>query len=367
MWRKPESGTKNLAKSSHIPILDHLRGIAALSVCFFHFTCCNGYDALIPENDPVRQLGSYGWLGVEAFFVISGFVIPYSLHHRCYRWRDAPEFIIRRLKRLEPPYFACVLIHLVLKSGGSLFSGANELSVGQVLAHLGYLNALLGYEWLNPAFWTLAIEFQFYFFMALIFPLINANRLATRLLSVLSLASLPFFVPSDVSLLPYWLPLFALVILTYQLLVGRISLPIFCLMFVCIAIMGFKAVGWKQTVAAGLTAVTIATLRARTVCPRFAWLSWTGKISYSLYLMHAASGGVVFKLAAHWHYGTEFRYVVLLLAFVSAIVVSYWFWRIVELPAHRWAAGTGIRDSRPSDPGVTVVQQDMSTVVPREF
>ena len=55
----------------HLPTLDAMRGIASLSVCWFHFA-----DAQFTERFPVYQAaGRYGYLGVQIFFVISGFII----------------------------------------------------------------------------------------------------------------------------------------------------------------------------------------------------------------------------------------------------------------------------------------------------
>jgi peptidoglycan/LPS O-acetylase OafA/YrhL len=51
----------------------------------------------------------FGYLGVDVFFVISGFVIPYSLWGREYSLRQFPRYMIRRAVRLEPPYLASVV------------------------------------------------------------------------------------------------------------------------------------------------------------------------------------------------------------------------------------------------------------------
>ncbi len=59
-------------RASRLDILDALRGLAALSVAFFHFT-----NAMNPTI--FQQIANLGWLGVEVFFVITGFIIPYSL------------------------------------------------------------------------------------------------------------------------------------------------------------------------------------------------------------------------------------------------------------------------------------------------
>src|SRR5260370_24791289 len=83
-------------RSEQIFTVEALRGIAALSVTWFHMT--NTYSL-----DWVRYSGFYGWLGVEMFFVISGFIIPYSLHRSHYKLAYFPRFLLRRLLRLAPP------------------------------------------------------------------------------------------------------------------------------------------------------------------------------------------------------------------------------------------------------------------------
>jgi peptidoglycan/LPS O-acetylase OafA/YrhL len=63
------------SQSDRIVTVDALRGVASLSVAWFHLTQPN--PALAPGI--IKSSGAYGWLGVHIFFVISGFVIPYSL------------------------------------------------------------------------------------------------------------------------------------------------------------------------------------------------------------------------------------------------------------------------------------------------
>ena len=90
-------------RGRRVEILEPLRGLAALAVAWFHFTNATG---LLPEGW-LRASGRYGWLGVEVFFVISGFIIPYSLFNAGYRFpRHAGRFILKRIVRLDPPYIA---------------------------------------------------------------------------------------------------------------------------------------------------------------------------------------------------------------------------------------------------------------------
>lgn len=153
----------------------------------FHFT--NGNPELLPATDPVRYAGSFGWLGVQVFFVISGFVIPYSLHLRHYSLMDLGEFFLRRLKRIEPPYFASILLVMIINFCATQvpgFRGAPfQPSATQLMAHVAYLNAMLDCGWLNPVYWTLAIEFQYYLFVAVVFPLLNNHIPAVRIFTAL--------------------------------------------------------------------------------------------------------------------------------------------------------------------------------------
>src|SRR5947209_12608451 len=85
-----------------IGIVGALRGFAALAVCWFHFT--------FGQTPGLKWTGQYGWLGVHTFFVISGFIIPYSLYQYRYSIRDYLRFVGKRLARLHPPYLASIAV-----------------------------------------------------------------------------------------------------------------------------------------------------------------------------------------------------------------------------------------------------------------
>jgi peptidoglycan/LPS O-acetylase OafA/YrhL len=85
------------AKKPRVEIVDPLRGLAALAVAWFHFTNGSGFV----KTEWLRASGRYGWLGVEVFFVISGFVIPYSMYCGGYRPRQHfGRFLAKRIARL---------------------------------------------------------------------------------------------------------------------------------------------------------------------------------------------------------------------------------------------------------------------------
>ena len=95
--------------SARVPILDALRGLAALSVCLYHFT----YGNPDPNPDPwITKVGSFGRHGVDAFFVVSGFVIPFALEQGGYRLRDFWRFLAKRIIRIDPPLFLSMFVAL---------------------------------------------------------------------------------------------------------------------------------------------------------------------------------------------------------------------------------------------------------------
>lgn len=167
-------------------VIEYLRGFAALLVAWFHLT--NGYGS----GSLVRASGSFCWLGVEVFFVISGVIIPYSLStlDPAYRLSDFGRFILRRIIRIEIPYLASIAVVISLGFASAATPGfrghAPHYDVGQVAAHAFYLIPLTGYSWLQPVYWTLMYEFVFYLFMGLAFAFIGR---AGQLVQALALST----------------------------------------------------------------------------------------------------------------------------------------------------------------------------------
>ncbi|MCK2237453.1 MULTISPECIES: acyltransferase [unclassified Crossiella] len=165
------------------PALDGVRAIAALLVVFFH-------------NDGPGLL--QGWLGVQVFFVLSGFLITTLLlreHSRTGRI-NLPSFYRRRAFRILPVYF----VVLFLTAAGLLVAGqfgSNPLGRDFGL-YLVFFNEFgLGGPYGHS--WSLGIEQKFYLLWPLLaFTLLpRARPLVTAGLMTLSLAVIPFTVAVD--------------------------------------------------------------------------------------------------------------------------------------------------------------------------
>jgi peptidoglycan/LPS O-acetylase OafA/YrhL len=152
-----------------------LRGLAAFAVAWFHFTC--GNRAFLSEGSLLWLSGSRGYLGVHLFFVISGFVIPYSLSRRKYAFPDdALAFFVRRLVRLEPAYLCSIVLTVGLWALSAMIPGSEAVLppltiFRSMVLQIAYLAPWSHVPWILPVYWSLAIEIQYYLFMIVMSPL----------------------------------------------------------------------------------------------------------------------------------------------------------------------------------------------------
>jgi peptidoglycan/LPS O-acetylase OafA/YrhL len=152
--------------------IDLLRFAAAFGVLLFHYTFRSG----APDGRSVvtfPELGmifKYGYLGVDLFFIVSGFVILLTALDR-----NAREFIVSRVTRLYPAYWACVTLTLlaILSFGDSRFSA----TLPQYFVNLTMLQEFFRVSPLDGVYWTLAIELKFYFLVFLIVVAGQIHRL----------------------------------------------------------------------------------------------------------------------------------------------------------------------------------------------
>jgi peptidoglycan/LPS O-acetylase OafA/YrhL len=157
-----------MSVKSKVTSLALLRGIAVLAVCFCHFGKPVSAGSVFP--DLFRIMGKYGEYGVHVFFVISGFVIPFSLYKAQYALKDYFLFLYKRFLRLHPPYIAGLIFTLILAAASYRSRHIpNPETFSSVFKSLFYIHAPAD----NPVFWTLRIEAEYYIFIGLFFVLLT--------------------------------------------------------------------------------------------------------------------------------------------------------------------------------------------------
>ena len=200
--------TKTKDSKPHYALLDGLRGVAALLVVWYHVF--EGFQ--FAGNKPVINFINHGYLAVDFFFILSGFVVGYAYDNRWGKTLTLGGFFRRRLIRLQP----MVIMGAVIGAASFLISGMERWDGTHATLWLTFLAFVCGCLMLpalpgmprevrgngemfplNGPCWSLFFEYIGNIVYALLI-----RRLSTRLLAVLSFAlccALTWFAVTDQS------------------------------------------------------------------------------------------------------------------------------------------------------------------------
>lgn len=153
------------APSGHIPQLDALRALAILAV-ILHNAGAKGLEH--PAGIFVKLVeftATTGWVGVQLFFVLSGFLITGILLEGRGAPRQIPHFYMRRVLRIFPLYYAFLLVVFVLLPALGMMPRGLAVPPAHQFWYWSYL-----IDWAQPFLtsvklphlWSLAVEEQFY-------------------------------------------------------------------------------------------------------------------------------------------------------------------------------------------------------------
>lgn len=324
-------------KKNYLVGLNALRAVAALSVCLFHYTGATLPKLIVPA---AKSFFAPGYLGVDIFFVISGFIIPYSLVGKNYQAAAVLPYLRKRAVRIVPPAYLSLLLILgqwviidKFISHGTRYTGS--LSGEQLLHNLLFTVPFTNHSWVNTVFWTLTIEFQFYLFIGLLFnPLFSRSLgwFAALYLAAAALSLLPY--TQLIGFLSYS-PLFALGGVALQWQRRRISSTAYIAGLLVFSGLVFWRFGAVAALVGLATAVAINTLTVHIPV-----LSFIGKISYALYLTHGLVGTtaefLLIKLFPAPSAAGKLGLTAICL--LLAIAAAYVFYRLVEEPFMRLAS-----------------------------
>lgn len=292
--------------------IDGLRGIAAMSVVFYHLY--GHLKEAVADWLPhfIAVILGEASVGIEVFFVISGFVIAHTISPNKVTGSFVARFALRRSLRLDPPYWVSIGVAISMTFlSNQLFNGIFKPlpDAKVVFAHMLYLQDLLGFGNIVAVYWTLCLEVQFYLFFALLLNRLQhysrtddtvtvlAHPAAILLFSSLVLLSLLdkfhlWMYPLRGFFLPYW-HVFFLGAVTYWVVSGWLR-PRYLLLYL-ILVTGF-AIAFNPNTGSFVALVTAAFIYLVGIRGRLGdilggrVLQYLGRISYSLYLFHAIIG-----------------------------------------------------------------------------
>ena len=313
-----------------------IRGLAALLVCLFHFKeniLSNGFLKFDHSGAIASyvSIAGFGWLGVEMFFVVSGFIIPWAMIQSGYKLHNFFAFFAKRCLRIEPPYLASVLIVVILGYLSAKAPGYHgepyHLETANILSHIGYLPEHLGYSWLQPVYWSLEAEFHYYILIGLLLPFMWRNRNLLYFILAAFLVS-GFFIPLYVF---SYMPFFVIGISACANRTGLISTPAW---FIILALSITTCFLRHQPIGMPLTGL-ITGLLIQYVKLDHSVFNFLGKISFSLYLLHVPVGGRVMNLASRFIHNETGLWLAWLTALALTIIASWIFFKLVEWPSQK--------------------------------
>jgi peptidoglycan/LPS O-acetylase OafA/YrhL len=336
-----------------LTLLDGLRFLAALAVVSYHFTAIKTPVWGLPTTEAfpaLHQVTRYGYLGVDLFFFISGFVILMTA------WgRELPAFVGSRVARLFPGYWAGVLL-----TGGLLLVVPNvsgkDVTIPQVLTNLTMLHEPNGVSHVDGVYWTLWVEMRFYLLVGLLM-LVGLTRQRVIAFATIWPVAAALAATTEQAflrelLIASWAPYFAAGMLLYlvhregwsPLLGGLVGLQVVLAMTRAADyahIIDRKAGGEAKSLAAMavvLLCFAAVALVTTTRLQHFRWgLATTlGLLTYPLYLVHEYWGLFLISHLA----GSLPRYAVLLVAVLFVLGLAWLVNRVVERPlapvVRRW-------------------------------
>ena len=340
---------KNNLIGRRIPELDGLRAVAVLAVVLFHYF--QAYPLYYSYGAELLPLARYGDLGVEMFFVISGFVITLSLEHQPGAWR----FAVKRFARLWPAMAVCsgitfAVVHTVDSSfSQEVQGGLSGFVASWTFTSQDFWHVAFGFDgYVDVVYWTLAIEIRFYLLAAVIFWLVPVGRFtetAPLLLLLMQLVfsvaefAIPGLVPkvlSDALVLAY-AHLFAAGITFAAVYTGTRGKRQITLLLWSYAIACHRAEDAWETMFLALIFLAVAMCAWHLQAARlFAWrpLSRLGLYSYSIYLLHNYIGVTLLSLLPPGLPNPV--YILAAATILYGIVLMAWLvFVLVEMPAQR--------------------------------
>lgn len=261
-----------------------LRGIAALMVCVFHI---KKYIWAGQSPNLFTTAFEQGYLGVYVFFVVSGFVIPFSMQQSGYRLAYFFRFLLKRLVRIQPPFIIMLLLYFIWTYGLYQLKGWGKpvlFDLKTFILNITYLVPFFKGQWVVIIFWTLAIEFQFYLLTGLVFDLLRKNCRWKYGLFI-AITATGWLIPASYATVFHNAIYFIIGYLLFEGFTGLIRrTELFVALSVCLLYCWW--IFPAGAIAAAATSLLIYLLNYRSRIAGF-----FGDISYSIYLSHGLACG----------------------------------------------------------------------------
>jgi len=345
-----------LKPGQRIPLLDVCKGIAACIIVVHHLFEYSPSSHLADQfaSHLLYSIYYYGLFVVHLFLVFGGFGLAIATRDNPISLGKAFSTLGSRYLRLAAPYLV-MLSFLVAVSFSTLSRGMDpplidSFSWLQLLAHVFFLQDILGLGNLSAGTWYLCIDIQYVALFLLMHVLLQAIGKSVKRdfsgpvamsailfpLGMLSTWSWSRVLENDIYVF-YFLGSLVLGTLVGWTLQGRIPWLVFpAYAFAMAASLAIEFRG-RVVVALGSSLILYVGLR---FWPKLRFppaLLWLGKVSYSLFLIHYLVNGLVLHGLSHWIGSSPFRaFAAMAVAFMASLLAASALYYGVEAPCHRW-------------------------------
>ena len=319
---------------TQIPIIQGLRGFCALGICLYHFVSCTTDYIQTPWIINTFNLLS---LNVEIFFVISSIVIPLSMIQNEYKYTHFGIFLKKRLIRVEFPFIASIFVAILYLNIRNFIPSSNPIDLSpsflDTFLHFGYLIPFFeNHNWINPVYWSLSVEFQYYLYIAITFPLALSSKPINRFIFY-AVYILPIYFISNHNMFFSWSPFFLFGISYVLWKLKKINSYEAATIFTITSIVVFMEINAIHVVIAFLSISLIH------FCAKYSnrWFNNLGNLSFSIYLLHSVTGAPLINLLSHYLKEPWQKFGVIISGVVFTLIAARLFYSIVELPSQMWS------------------------------
>jgi peptidoglycan/LPS O-acetylase OafA/YrhL len=347
-------------------LIDLLKVLAAQIIVLHH--CVSYGDLASAANELLPSVGiflfDYGRYAVQVFLVMAGYLAAQSAekafaigHTQSSRYgtRLVLQLAMRRYLRLVGPYLAALLITIVCAALARQWSldeyiGQPE-TIAQVLAHLFLLQGVLGYDSISAGVWYVAIDWQLFTALAVVYAVFQRPAVRIGVMSILIVASLLYFnrhADYENSFI-YFIGSYGLGVFAYwassmhaiNANLGRVSAKKVLLVIALIVLVSALHSVWLRNYLALGIAFLLLYAGNRPYSHPQSWLAsamqWASARAYCAFLIHFA-----FILLANTAFvALHVQSPVIGLGLIALVSVLSWvaagyLYRWVELPVGRW-------------------------------
>ena len=327
--------------------LDGLRFFAAMSVVLYHYAFA-GYlsnKMTLVNFQDFGHFFKYGFLGVELFFMISGFVILMTAQNK-----KIIAFITSRVTRLYPAFWMSVSLTalVIVLAGGERYN----VDLKQYLINLTMVSDTFHVKYIDGVYWTLLVEIKFYLLIGVLIVFSQIDNIKRYLFFWLLLSLINYYIelPRIVTffLIPEYAPYFIGGAMFYIGYKDRFSLNN-VLMIMASYIVGNLYLGERVDFLSSLLATEINQSIVFSIVFILYLLFWTiikiqikmpikkynilakilvimGGMTYPLYLIHGNIGFIIFNI----FYEDINKYILLILVIGLMLLVSYFIYNVLE-------------------------------------